>query len=94
MRNLICGISYKTSLIGTIPLRVKFNKTDEFVKIYDWIRYLVLLNYMHDEICNRIKYLIREKCCITHSINNNCTKIRIDSYNYLPIEKHWIFVML
>ena len=35
MRNLICDISYKTSLIGTIPLRVKFNKTDEFVKIYD-----------------------------------------------------------
>ena len=35
MRNLICDISYKTSFIGTIPLRVKFNKIDEFVKIYD-----------------------------------------------------------
>ena len=42
---------------------------------------------MYDEICNRIKYLISEKSGITDSSNYNFAKIRIDSYNSLPIEK-------
>ena len=28
-----------------IPLRIRFIKTDRFIKIYDEIRYLVILNY-------------------------------------------------
>ena len=39
------------------------------------------------KICDRIKYLITEKIGITDSANHNFARIRIDSYNSLPIEK-------
>ena len=40
-----------------------------------------------DKICDRIKYLITEKSSVTNSIDHNVRKIRIDSYDSLPIEK-------
>ena len=40
---------------------------------------------------NKIRYLISEKSGITDSINQNFGKIRIDSYNSLPIEKMLTF---
>ena len=52
-------------------VHIRFNKIDGFIEIYDGIRYLVLFSYMYDEICNRVKYLISEKSCITDSINYN-----------------------
>ena len=58
------------------------------IKIYDEIRYLVLLSYLYDGICNRITYLIREKSGITDSTNYNFAIIRTDSYNFLRIEKY------
>ena len=42
---------------------------------------------MFDKICDKIKYLISEKSGIVASINHNLGKIKIDSYNSLPIEK-------
>ena len=39
------------------------------------------------KICDKIKYLISGKSGITDSINLNFGKIRIESYNSLPIEK-------
>ena len=84
---LIYGISYKTST-GTKPLRIRFDKIDGFIKIYDNSRYSVLFDYSYcDEIYDKIKYLISEKSAITHSINHNFARIRIDLYNSLPIEK-------
>ena len=47
----------------------------------------MLFKFLYDEICNRIKYLISEKSGTTDSIYYNFAKIRIDSYNSLPIEK-------
>ena len=38
---LIYDISYIT-LIGSKPLRIRFDKTDGFIKIYDGTRYLIL----------------------------------------------------
>ena len=84
---LIYDISCKTTFMRSIPLRISFDKIDVFIKIYVRIRYLVLFCYLHDEICNNIKYLVREKSGITDTINYNFAKIRIDSYNSLPIEK-------
>ena len=73
-------------------MSIRFNEGDWFIKIYDRVRYLVLFDYgWFDKFWNRIKYLIREKSGITDSINHNFTKIRIDSYNYLPIEKKKTF---
>ena len=52
---------YKT-LIGTIPLRIKFDKIDRFIRIYDGARCLTLFgSEKYDGIYNRIRYLIRLK---------------------------------
>ena len=62
---------------------------------YNGIRCLVLFDYWwFDEICDKIKYLISETSSITDSINDNFWKIRIDSYNSIPIEKILTFIML
>ena len=73
--------------MGSIPLRIRFDKIDGFIKICGGIRCLVSFSYLHDEISNRIKYLINEKSSITDRINYNFAIIRIDSYNSLTIEK-------
>ena len=46
---------------------------------------------LYDAICNRIRYLISGENGITDSINHNLMRIRIDSYNSLPIEKTLTF---
>ena len=50
------------------------------------------------KICDRIKYLITEKIVITDSANHNFARIRIDSYNSLPIEKiltfHYVTLLI
>ena len=46
---------------------------------------------MLDKICNKIKYLISTKIGITNSINYNFEKIKIDSYDSLPVKKTLIF---
>ena len=48
--------------MGSIPLRIRFDEIDGFIKIYGGIRFLVLVGHRwYDEICDRIKYLISEK---------------------------------
>ena len=48
----------------------------------------MLFDYSYcDEICDKIKYLISGKSCITDSINHKFAWIRIDSYNPFQIEK-------
>ena len=44
--------------MDSISLRFRFNEIDGFIKIYDGIRYLVLLNSWYDKTCDRFKYLI------------------------------------
>ena len=84
---LIHDISYKSST-STKPLRIRFDKVDRFIKIHDKVRYLVLFDYSHyDKTCDKIKYLVSKKCGITDSINHNFARIRMDSYDSLPIEK-------
>ena len=52
---LIYNISYKT-LIGSKPLRIRFDKIDGFIRIYDGSKYLVLLGpEKYDAIYNRIR---------------------------------------
>ena len=58
---LAYDISYIT-LIGAKPVRIRFNKVNEFVRFYDWSRYLVLFgDEKYDFIYNRIKLFIRVK---------------------------------
>ena len=88
---LIYDISYETFMFAK-PLRIRFNKIDGFMKIYDGTRHLVLCEFERYNVLNdRIKYLINEKSCIINSINHNFTRIRIDSYNSLPKENFLTF---
>ena len=50
----IYDISYKTSAEEK-PLRIGYHKIDEYIKIRNKIRYLVLFNEWCDKICDRIK---------------------------------------
>ena len=82
------NISYKAST-GPKPFCIKFDKIDGFIISLDGkIKHLVLFDYgLSDEICDKIKYLIRQKSATTNRINYNFEKIKTDSYNSLPIKK-------
>ena len=84
----VYDVLYKTS---TCPktLRIRFDKIVGSIRVHGGeFRYLVLFDHgLFDKIFDKIKYLICEKSGITESINHNFGKIRIDSYNSLPIEK-------
>ena len=83
---LIYGILCK-NLIGAKPLRIMFNKVDEFIRVYYGTRYLVLFGpEKYDAIYNRIKYVISQKNGITFVFSHNYAKIKIDSYDFLPLE--------
>ena len=57
---LVYNISYKTS-IDSKPLRIRFDKIDRYIRIYDGTRYLVLFGSENfDFIYNRIRYFIGE----------------------------------
>ena len=84
-------ISYKT-LIGPKPLCIRFDKIDGFIRIYDGTRYLVLLSpEKYDAIYNRIRYLISLKSGITYIFSHYYAKIKVDSYDSLPIKKMLTF---
>ena len=70
------------------PLLIRFNKIDGFIRIYDGTRYLTLLgSEKYDTIYNRITYLINLKSGIIYTFSHYFTKIKVDSYDFLPIEK-------
>ena len=71
---------------------MRLDKIDGFIKFHNKIRYMVIFDYSYcGKFCGRIKYFVCEKSGITGSINHSFGKIRIDSYNCLPIEKILIF---
>ena len=89
---LIYKLLYK-KFIDAKPFPIKFNKVDGLIKIYNGIRYLELSNSydtnyrVYNKIFDEINYLITEKSDDKYSINHNFARIKIDSYNSLPIEK-------
>ena len=70
-------------------MHTRFDKIDGFViSLNGKIKHLILFDYgLFNEICDKIKYLISKKSDIINNINHNFGKIRIDSYNSLPIKK-------
>ena len=80
-----CRKIHMKKFMGEKPSRIRFNKVDGFIKIYDGTRYLVLFGpRWYNAINNRIRYLIREKRSIT---DHNFARIRIDSNNSSPVER-------
>ena len=70
-------------------MRIGFGDIDGFIISLDGkIKDLVLFDYgLLDKTCGENEYLISRKSGIISSINHNFGKIRIDSYNSLPIKK-------
>ena len=84
---MIYNISCKT-LIEPKALRIRFDKIDGFIRIYDGTRYFTLIgSEKYDTICNRIRYLISLKHGITYIFSHYFAKIKVDSYDSLLIEK-------
>ena len=60
------NISFKT-LIASKPLCIRFNKVNQFIRVYDRTRYLVLFALEeYDAIFNTIRYLIGQESGITY----------------------------
>ena len=83
---LIYDISHKT-LTDSKGLRIRFDKIEGFIRIYDGTRYLTLFGSEKYAIYNRIRYLICLKSGITYIFSQYFAKIKLDSYDSLPIEK-------
>ena len=79
-------------MIGAKPLRFRFVKIVALIRVYDGTRSLVLFGgEKYDFIYNRIRYLSGVKSGITYVISHYYAKIKIDSYDSLPLEKLVIF---
>ena len=73
-------------------MRIRFDRIDEFIKVYDGTRYLVWLGGdKYDFFYNRSRYLIGITSCITYLIYHNYAKIKVDSYDSLSLEKTLTF---
>ena len=84
---LIYEISNKT-LIGAKSLHIRFDKIDRFIKIYDETWCLIVFgSEIYDAIYNRIRDLICLKSSVTYVFSHYYPKIKVDSYDSLPIEK-------
>ena len=76
-------------MIAAKPLHIRFDELDGFIRVFDGTRYLVLFgSEKYDFIYSRIRYLIRVKSGITYVISCNNAKIKVDSYDSLPLEKN------
>ena len=74
-------------------MRIRFNKIDGFIRVYDGTRYLLLFkSEKHDFIYNRIRCLIGVKSSITYVISHNYAKAKVDSYDSLPLQKTMTFL--
>ena len=77
-----------------------FDKVNGFIRVYNGIRYLILFGPEKDDaIHNRIRYLISAKSGITYVISYNYVRIKVDSYNSLPLEKtlltfHFVMILI
>ena len=68
------------------------NKINRFIRNYDGTRYLVFFgDKKYDFIYNRIRHLIGVKSGIICVKSYNSAKIKVDSYNSIPLEKTLTF---
>ena len=69
-------------------MRIRLDKIDGFIRIYDGTRYLTLLgSESYGAIYNRIRYLISVKGSISYIFSYYFAKIKVGSYDSLPIER-------
>ena len=69
-------------------MRIRFDKINGIVTIYDGTRYLTLFGTKkYDAIYNKFRYVISLKSSITYMFSHYFAKIKVDSYDPLPLEK-------
>ena len=70
------------------PLLIRIDKINGFIRASNRIGYLVLFgSEKYGSICNKIRYFISTKSGIKYVIFYNYAKNKVDSYNFLPLEK-------
>ena len=79
----IWDISYKT-LIGPKPFCIRFDKINGLITIYDGTRYLILLA-LKNMILFTTELSLEDG--IAYICSHYFAKIKVDSYDSLPIEK-------
>ena len=84
---LIYDFSHK-DLINLKLLRIRFDKTNGFLRIHDGTRYLTLFDpEKYEAIYGRTRYLVSLESGITYIFSPYFMKIKIDSYDSLLIGK-------
>ena len=84
---MVYDISYKT-LTGEKLFRVRFDKINGFIRVYDGTRYLVLFGpEKYDVIFNRLRYLTGVTSGITYVIFYYYAEIKVDSYDSFLLKK-------
>ena len=73
-------------------MHIRSNKITGFIRTYSGTRYIVLfVPEKYDAILNRIRYLTEVKSGISYVTCHYHTKIKVDSYDFLPSEKKLTF---
>ena len=79
-------------MIGAKPLRIRFDKIDGFIKVYDGTRYLLLFGgEKYHFIYNKVRHVIGVRKVIAYVVSNNYAKLKVDSYDSLHLEKALTF---
>ena len=79
-------------MIGTKSLGIRFDKVVGFIRVYYRTRYVVLFDLEKDPaIFNRNRYLIGVKSGVTYAFSHIYARIKVDSYDSLPLEKTLTF---
>ena len=74
-------------MVCSKPLRIRFDKVDGFIRVYDGTRYLVLFcPEKYEAIYNRIRHVISQKSGSTSAFSHNYVKIEINSSDSLPLK--------
>ena len=90
--NILVCKKYFVRLMGTKPLCIRFDKKNSFIRVYNGTKYLVLFGgEKNDSTYNRSSYHIGVKRGIIYVISHNDAKIKVDSYDSLPLEKTLYF---
>ena len=81
-------MTFRKNFNDSKPLRIIFDKIDESIRIYDGARYLTLFgSEEYESIYDKIRLFTSLKSGITYIFGKYLAKIKVDSYNSLPIEK-------
>ena len=77
------------------PLRIKHDKVDGFIRVYDSTRHLDIQWYL--ELKNKMSFtteldilskVVLHALTVLHAFSHNYAKINFDSFGSVPLKKH------